>query len=154
MKKSILGLAFASLVSATQAMSADYDVTITNVTSGSIFTPIYVISHKPGIKLFELGHPASSELAAIAEGGDFSSLATSLQGDSRVVDTADSAALLPDSGGLLKGFCTPGFMRNYFKSCEQGPCYKGRQGGGKNQGAHCIDQIFFDDSPADGIGSN
>ena len=101
MKKSILGLAFASLVSATQAMSADYDVTITNVTSGSIFTPIYVISHKPGIKLFELGHPASSELAAIAEGGDFSSLATSLQGDSRVVDTADSAALLADSGGLL-----------------------------------------------------
>jgi hypothetical protein len=101
MKKSILGLAFVSLLGASQAMSAEYDVTITNVSHGTIFTPIFVISHKPGIKLFELGHPASSELAAIAEGGDFSSLATSLQGDTRVVDTADSAALLPDSSGLL-----------------------------------------------------
>lgn len=94
MKKTFLGLAFASLFGATLAMAADYEVTITNVTHGTVFTPIFVVSHTPGVKLFELGHPASDELAALAEGGDFSGLATALEGDHRVVDWADSGDLL------------------------------------------------------------
>ena len=94
MKKSILGLAFVSLLGASQAMSAEYDVTITNVSHGTIFTPIFVISHKPGIKLFELGHPASSELAAIAEGGDIAPLTAVLQDDPRVADVNNSGGLL------------------------------------------------------------
>jgi hypothetical protein len=94
MKKILPALALASLFGTSAAMAANYEVTITNVTHGTIFTPILVVSHKPGVKLFELGQPASDELAALAEGGDVVPLATELEKDSRVVATADSGAPL------------------------------------------------------------
>ncbi len=72
-----------------------YDVTITNITRGSFFTPILVASHRSGVSLFTLGQPASTELAALAEGGDTGPLEHVLWADSRVVDVANS-------GGLLK----------------------------------------------------
>lgn len=46
-----------------------YEVTVTNITQGEIFTPILVASHARGVKLFELGAPASTELAMLAEEG-------------------------------------------------------------------------------------
>ena len=46
-----------------------YEVTITNLTSGQIFSPPIVITHKQDFKLFELGEMASDELAALAEDG-------------------------------------------------------------------------------------
>jgi len=96
MKKILSGLALAALLGTSAAMAANYEVTITNVTRGTVFTPILVVSHAPGVKLFELGQPASDELAALAEGGDTSLLAAALGTDSRVVDTADSGGpLLP-----------------------------------------------------------
>lgn len=101
MKKILPGLALTALFGTSAALAASYEVTITNITHGTIFTPILVVSHTPGVKLFELGQPASDELAALAEGGDVVPLATALEDDSRVVDTADSGGLLPDSGGLL-----------------------------------------------------
>jgi hypothetical protein len=57
-----------------------YAVTITNITKGEIFTPIMVASHKPGIKLFELGSVASTELEMLAEGGDTAPLSKKLLG--------------------------------------------------------------------------
>jgi len=96
MKKIISGLALASLLGTSAAIAANYEVTITNVTHGTVFTPILVVSHAPGVKLFKLGQPASDELAALAEGGAVGPLATALGTDSRVVDTADSGGpLLP-----------------------------------------------------------
>jgi hypothetical protein len=95
MKKILSGLALASLFGSSAAMAANYEVTITNVTHGTVFTPVFVVSHAPGVKLFEPGQPASDELAALAEGGDFGPLATDLEKDSRVVDLADSGGLLP-----------------------------------------------------------
>jgi len=48
-----------------------YEVTITNVTAGQLITPPILFSHSSSFELFSLGTPASPELAALAEGGDF-----------------------------------------------------------------------------------
>lgn len=71
-----------------------YEVTITNLTRGSLFTPILVASHRSGVSLFALGEPASAELAMLAEGGNVEPLAQALRADSRVVDVANSGGLL------------------------------------------------------------
>jgi hypothetical protein len=71
-----------------------YEVTITNVTRGSFFTPILVASHRPGVNLFTLGQPASPELATLAEGGDIMPLEQILLGDSNVAGTGHSDGLL------------------------------------------------------------
>lgn len=51
-----------------------YEVTITNLTRGQIFSPPIVISHNWNFQLFTLGDEASMELAALAEEGDTSQL--------------------------------------------------------------------------------
>lgn len=56
----------------------EYAVTITNLTRGQSFTPILVFSHRPRVTLFEVGSPASSELATLAEDGDIGPLSTLL----------------------------------------------------------------------------
>lgn len=73
---------------------AYYEVTITNLTHAQAFTPILVASHGKGVKLFELGSPASNELSALAEGGDVAPLTYALQADHKVRDTANSGGLL------------------------------------------------------------
>ena len=55
-----------------------YRVTITNLTKQQVLTPPLLVSHTAGTKLFTLGQPASSELAAIAEGGNTQPLAALL----------------------------------------------------------------------------
>jgi hypothetical protein len=52
----------------------EYKVTITNLTRGQIFSPPIVIAHDSKFDLFTLGHPATPELAALAEDGDTSLL--------------------------------------------------------------------------------
>jgi hypothetical protein len=59
----------ASFAEASVVAAAHYDVTITNITKAQTFTPILVFSHKPGVKLFSLGQPASVELEQLAEQG-------------------------------------------------------------------------------------
>ncbi|MCB1771627.1 MAG: spondin domain-containing protein, partial [Candidatus Competibacteraceae bacterium] len=61
---------------------------------GSLFTPILVASHRPGVNLFKLGEPASDALAALAEGGDIAPLNDMLLGNSNVVGTDHSDGLL------------------------------------------------------------
>ena len=46
-----------------------FEVTITNITLGQIISPPIVISHNKDFQLFNLGSPASDELAALAEDG-------------------------------------------------------------------------------------
>lgn len=58
-----------------------YEVTITNVTRGQVFSPAVIASHDANVSLFELGAPASAELAQLAEEGDPSLLAALLQND-------------------------------------------------------------------------
>ena len=70
--KSVISAAVATfvVVSSTQSFAQDEyyaKVSITNVTKGQIMSPPVLVSHNHLFSLFELGKPASSELAAIAE---------------------------------------------------------------------------------------
>ncbi|MFO7639904.1 MAG: spondin domain-containing protein [Candidatus Competibacteraceae bacterium] len=90
-------LLLAAALTGAQAQSANgpmYEVTITNLTRGASFTPILVASHRAGVKLFDLGQPASAELAIMAEGGDIAPLEQALRADGRVVDIASTDGLL------------------------------------------------------------
>ena len=69
---------------------ARFEVTITNLTRGQQFTPILVAAHKSNVKLFELGKPASIELATLAEEGNPAPLAAAL-------------AALPGTGQVVTG---------------------------------------------------
>lgn len=51
-----------------------YAVSVTNLTRGILFTPILVATHQPGMRLYDLGHPASEALSIIAEGGNINPL--------------------------------------------------------------------------------
>ncbi len=99
MKKRISGLAAVMLLAAQPALAEQFgkkfEVTITNITSGQTFTPLLVVSHSPRINLFELGEPATDELAIVAEAGDVGPLAALLSGlHGKVLATADSGGLL------------------------------------------------------------
>jgi len=69
-------------------------VTITNITRGQQFTPILVASHKESVKLFEVGQPAGTELATVAEEGNTAPLAALLGSDPRVLDVQVGGGLL------------------------------------------------------------
>ncbi len=71
------------------------EVRITNITKGQTFTPILVASHKRGVKIFELGEPASPELQWLAEDGDTEDLETLLR------DNTNGVRDVTNSGGLL-----------------------------------------------------
>lgn len=44
-----------------------YEITVTNLTKGQIFSPVLAYTHKGNQKLFTSGDPASPELAALAQ---------------------------------------------------------------------------------------
>ena len=71
-----------------------YHVTITNLTYSINLTPILVASQRRAVEIFEPGTPASDEITAIAEGGDISLLAATLDANPHVVDVQDSGGLL------------------------------------------------------------
>lgn len=70
---------------ATSASARDYSrtrvyrVTITNLTRGQVFSPPVIATHRASVGFFELGAPASDELAALAENGKGVPLATSFE---------------------------------------------------------------------------
>lgn len=75
MKKSrviiITGFIVCNLISSNWAFAGNqYEIVITNLTRGQIFSPILVATHRKEVKLFELGAPASPELAALAQDGE------------------------------------------------------------------------------------
>ena len=78
----------AVLSTTTQAKSKDIrlEVTVTNLTKSVILTPPFVAVGKHPEKLFSLGMPASEAMAILAEGGDFSALAESLEGRVDLID--------------------------------------------------------------------
>lgn len=70
-----------------------YEVTVTNLARGVSFTPILVATHHAGVRLYQLGQPASSALAALAEGGATAPLAAVLAATPHA-STATTAGLL------------------------------------------------------------
>jgi hypothetical protein len=94
MKKSLSALLIVSgLVSNTFA--ANINVSMTNLTKGMNFTPLFIAAHPSSAVLFTSGSPASLSLQKLAEGGDQSGLVADF--------TAVSANIIENpAGGLLK----------------------------------------------------
>lgn len=99
----ISGLLLAA--STAPAWAADLDITITNLTHGSHFTPLLVAAHGNTSHMFHVGEAASPTLQAMAEGGDISGLVADLEGVS-----ADIVA--NPAGGLLAPGASTSFMLN------------------------------------------
>lgn len=96
MKKKLLALATASVLSINPAMAADLDVTVTNLTNGIYFTPLLIAVHDDATHLYQEGMAASSELQAMAEGGDISGLSTLMMSASaNVVENPAAGMLAP-----------------------------------------------------------
>ena len=93
----------------THAVQADnykkpvYEVTITNITKASQFTPILAATHSPAIAYFELGQPSSPGLALLAEDGNPAELASELVATGKVIDSANSADVLGSPPLLFAG---------------------------------------------------
>jgi len=68
-----------------------YEVTVTNLTRGVVFTPPLVAIHKKGVSLFKAGDPASGDLELVAEMGDTSNLQSTLDANPKVGATATTA---------------------------------------------------------------
>lgn len=99
MKKATLLLVTALLMAtsawATGPAQGTFAVTITNITQGQTFTPLLVATHKRSISFFQLGEPASKELATIAESGMIGPLKELLDSlPNLVLDTGASEGLL------------------------------------------------------------
>jgi len=77
MKKTLLAIALTA-ASISTASAQNVTISLTNLTHGSHFTPLLISAHADGQHLFELGTAASSNLQAMAEGGDTSGLNTDL----------------------------------------------------------------------------
>jgi hypothetical protein len=98
--RAILALLLASSLGFSTAAFADrekmYSVTITNITHGTLFTPILVITHKAGHPVFTLGETASEELASVAEAGNTQPLQDKLMVSGLSYDAISTGApLLP-----------------------------------------------------------
>ena len=70
-----------------------YRVKITNLTPGQAFTPFLLVTHSPGMNIYLPGTPASEELRAIAEGGNFMPMKEKYMGMMGVMDIQEGTAL-------------------------------------------------------------
>lgn len=92
--RKIAGIAALALLASTPALAQNkpgvtYEVTITNLTPGQTFTPILAATHRSSISFFELGQPASDQIAELAESGSTAGLETLLASvPNLVLDTA------------------------------------------------------------------
>lgn len=103
-----------TLLFTSQAMASGgrgaYEVTITNITQGEIFTPIMVATHPHRVKLFELGDSASTQLATMAESGNTAPLIEYLK-DEGALDVATADDVLPPGGSVTLTVDTSGRNR-------------------------------------------
>lgn len=92
----VAGILFAGSAAASDGnIPALYQVRVTNVTAGVYFTPTLAATHSPAVRMFELGEPASVELATLAESGDVGPLQSLLGSLGRDVSATAT------TGGLL-----------------------------------------------------
>ena len=90
----------------------DFEVTVTNLTRGQQFTPILVASHKAGVRLFELGSPATPQLKTLAEEGNIAPLTALLLGNPDVRDVVNSGGLLNPGQSVTQRVSTRGSFDN------------------------------------------
>jgi len=95
---SILAISTLPLLLASSIASAQVlDIKVTNLTQGMFFTPLLVSAHDNSLHLFETGESATSELTAMAEGGDISGLVTASEALGAVNSENPAAGLLSPS---------------------------------------------------------
>lgn len=76
MKKTIIsaGLISAAVFASAAISAQELNIKITNLTNAIYFTPLLIAAHDGNVDLFELGMPASTNLQAMAEGGNINGL--------------------------------------------------------------------------------
>jgi len=94
------------------ASATEFEVTVTNLTRGQQFTPILVASHKAGVRLFELGSPASPQLKTLAEEGNVAPMTALLLGSPNVRDVVNSGGLLDPGKSVTQRVSTLGSFDN------------------------------------------
>ena len=102
----------ALLLGAGVVSAAEFEVTVTNLTRGQQFTPILVASHKSGVRLFELGSPASPQLKTLAEEGNVAPMTALLLGNPDVRDVVNSGGLLNPGQSVTQQVSTRGGFDN------------------------------------------
>ena len=88
----LAGLGLAALTH--NAVAAELEVTVQNLTGGIYFTPLLITAHSSDVALFTPGEMAGTELQAMAEGGDIAPL-------QMVADGAQADSAANPAGGLL-----------------------------------------------------
>lgn len=91
--KQILAAGLFSLCTA-NVSAQELSISITNLTQGFYFTPLIVASHDENASIFTVTNTASSELQALAEGGD-------IAGVSGILTTASADISENPAAGLL-----------------------------------------------------
>jgi len=76
-----LAAGFAALMLAPSALAREYEVEITNLTSGQPLTPPVVATHRKKHAIFDVGQPASVGVREIAENGNSAPLLAFLDAD-------------------------------------------------------------------------
>ena len=72
-----------------------YEVTITNITKGQVFSPPVLVTHKRSVALFAVGEPALDELALVAEDGNGVPLADLVSTLPQVAEAQSTSAPIP-----------------------------------------------------------
>lgn len=88
-------LAASMLIASSGAVSAqDLEITVTNLTAGTYFTPLITAAHTGELAMFTLGETATPELQMMAEGGDISGLSAILTNANADVNENPASGLL------------------------------------------------------------
>jgi hypothetical protein len=91
----LLAISLVSVNAFAGGKKAHYELTITNITKGLLFTPILVMTHKKGVTLFTPGSSASGALEELAEGGNTAPLTTMMSMNPKVGHIMTIGALGP-----------------------------------------------------------
>jgi hypothetical protein len=88
--------ALALVMASSPLMAQELSITLTNLTQGLHFTPVITAAHTNEASIFTPGMAATSELQAMAEGGDISGLATILSNvDANISENPATGLLAP-----------------------------------------------------------
>ena len=80
------------------AVTATFEVTVTNLTNAQPLSPVAVIAHQNSFPVFAIGEPASAGLETLAESGDNSELLAAAMAVAGIGDTASGAAPIGPAG--------------------------------------------------------
>jgi hypothetical protein len=77
---------------------ASFDVTVTNLTNAQPLSPVAVVAHQSGYRMFTVGSPSTTGFEEMAEGGDNTALLAEADADPAVTASASGAAPIPPAG--------------------------------------------------------